>query len=135
MNNADTLDAWITEVNSLGTESAITLIMSGATVTGVITPTARYQTWLDEIASRAAFGERVLPRSEIGRISPEQSELARQAWSESARIGEASEVTEQFCLRDVTIMGLGEQTDWLRLPFLVVKRSAVDGFAPIMVST
>ncbi|UCD25499.1 MAG: hypothetical protein JSW51_06185 [Gemmatimonadota bacterium] len=134
MDDAATLDAWITEVNSLGTESAITLIMSGMTVTGFITPTARYQAWLDEIANRAAFGERVLPSSEIGPISPEQSELVRKGWSESV-FGEGDEVPKQFCLRDATILVAGDQRDWLRIPFLVVSRSAVAAFSPIMISS
>ncbi|UCG87913.1 MAG: hypothetical protein JSW71_05045 [Gemmatimonadota bacterium] len=135
MSSSDMLDSWITEVNSLGTESAITLIMSGATVTGYLTPTARYLAWLDEISSRATFGERALPRSEIGPISEQQAELARQAWAESARIGQGDGTSENFCLRDVTIMGLGQPTEWLRLPYLVVSRAAVAGFSPILIST
>jgi len=136
MNGSDQLDSWITEVNSVGTETAITLMVAGTTLTGYLTPTARYLAWLEEIASRATFGERNLPRSEIGPISEHQVEQARQAWQESARIGEADEVSDSFCMRDVTLMGLGGQpTEWLRLPYMVVNRSAVAGFSPILVST
>jgi len=135
MNNPETLDTWITDVNSLGVEAAITLVMLGATVTGYLTPTARYLAWLDEISNRATFGERALPRSEIGPISQRQAELARQAWAESTRIEPGSETPENFCLRDVTIVGLGQPTEWIRLPYLVVNRATVGGFSPILIST
>jgi hypothetical protein len=135
MNSPEILDTWTAEVNSLGTESAITLMVSGTTVTGYLTPTARYLAWLDEISSRATFGERALPRSEIGPITEHQAELARQAWTESARIRQGNETPENFCLRDVTIVGMGQPTEWLRLPYLVVSRAAVDAFSPILIST
>jgi hypothetical protein len=135
MSAANMLDTWVTEVNSLGTESAITLMLSGSTVTGFITPTARYLAWLEEISGRAAFGERTLPRSQIGPISDDQAELARRAWDETASVGETDGKLEQFCLRDVTIMGAGDPAEWLRLPFLVVRRSSVAGFSPILIST
>ena len=135
MQDAATLDAWIAEVNSLGTESALTLIMSGMTITGFITPTARYRAWLEEIASRAAFGERVLPSSEIGPISREQSESIRQAWDAELTAEGRRDLPDQFCLRDVTVLTAGGKRDWLRIPFLVVSRSAVDAFSPVMIST
>lgn len=83
MVGGDLLQTWVTEVNSLGIESAITLVVSGTTMTGYLTPTSRYLAWLEEVASRAKFGERALPRSAIGPIPERQSESARQAWEVS----------------------------------------------------
>lgn len=135
MQGGDLLETWVTEVNSLGTESAITLLVSGTMLTGFITPTHRYRTWLEEVASRAKFGERALPRSAIGPISERQSELARQAWEEAERDGTAGASLEQFCLRDVTMMEHGAEAKWTRVPFLVVNRSAVNAFSPVLIST
>ena len=122
-----------------GLEMSLTVLVSGVVITGVITPWARYQRWLTEVAMRAQYegGRHSIPDLEIGPIPRSQAEEIRAKYDDELRqVGrEPDEPLDfpQFVLRDAVVRS-GLPAAWSAVPFIVIQTAHVGAFTPIAIS-
>jgi hypothetical protein len=134
----DTVQRYIRLVESAGQELAVTIMVGGVVITGMLTPWDRYQTWQKEVLMRAARagGKAILPSDPMAPISPTESERARGKWDQKLREEgvdaddeDVEVVFRNFAVRDARVEA-GVPMNWVTYPYLAVNAEAVQTFFP-----
>jgi hypothetical protein len=76
------IDPWLKAVHATGSEISVTMIVSGRTMTGYLTPSQRYRLWEEEVLRRTGQGggHFTLPSTELGPIDEKLQERVRAEW-------------------------------------------------------
>ncbi|GEM_PF-5266624 len=124
------LDGLAKLVNETGIEIAVTLLVGGAVVSGLLTATQRFLAWhqtqIDRLSSTAP--DTVVDAYE-GAGPPTTREIDEivAAWRSSVQRGDAPGRFPALVLRDVFVLSSGG-TAPVQYPFLLIRSAAVDGF-------
>lgn len=123
------IDFAFSVVQATGDDFAVTLVVSGVVITGLITPWIRYQRWERETLMRTSYegGHFVLPTQEAPPYPVETRKQDAAEWKEMH--GAIRFSPDRFCVSNAELQ-TGMRLYWVRVPFLVVKSAAVEAFSP-----
>ncbi len=107
------LRAFVHLTNSQGGEMAVTLLVGGRTMSGMLTPNRRFLSWAKEVTLRAVHekGQTKFPKIDMPSISKKEAEAIRTEWERVERETkeqdpDASSVSaeyEHLCLRNAQV--------------------------------
>lgn len=132
------VDSFVRMVHEHGVEMAVTLLVSGRRITGMLTANQRYMKWEDEILQRARHGGGgfTIPSLEVGDLSEDFWDEVRAHWPELEEkvYGGDNESGEGgfgvLCLRNAVVHeGRGDSAA-TEFPMLMLRADAVQGFMP-----
>jgi hypothetical protein len=123
------LNPWIRMAEGVGAEFNVTLLVSGAVVTGWLTPLLRYRNWATEVLQRMrlAGGKVTLP---IGRMAPIGLKEIEQAKAQYETLSEGGTQDVQFpifCLRNAQFR-TGLPAERPTHSYVVIATDAVSAF-------
>ena len=120
------INNWLNVIHKHGGEMAVTLLVSGRIITGMLTPIQRYGRWEREVTARALLddGKFTLPSLELGEMSPEESQGIKDDWPEQEE--RAKDGFTYLAIRNAEIRDSGSV---FHCPHLLVLTSAVAAFA------
>jgi hypothetical protein len=121
-------DEVVRVVEQTGSEAAVTLLVQGAIVTGMLTPRTRYDAWVQEVTARAGFqGGRTKLRGLMGPITEEQSDAIREKYERRHPDGPPDDGFDLFALRNATIQA-GAAMHGPTFPYLLINAYNVGAY-------
>jgi hypothetical protein len=132
------IDPWIRFVHENAVEVAVTLLVSGRLVTGMLVPTQRYERWEREVLKRTelAGGRFELPSLELPPMSKEDVAETRTRWPDIEQELYPDHAQEEgfayLCLRNARIYDVMNRSS-IPLPFLLLSVHAVAALMPGLV--
>jgi hypothetical protein len=122
-------------VESSGSELAVTIIVDGTIITGMLCSFRRYLRWDTEVGARSLYGTQRLSGPMKHADESEMLEI-RNAWLEREREWRAEHGDEPFapafvelCVRNAQVR-VGASSTWVTLPYLAIDGRNVSGIWP-----